>query len=53
MTSRIGERLSRLAAKIPNGILLFFPQRKFMLEALDIWRRKGLIENRRPPNSRG
>ncbi|MDQ1281342.1 MAG: helicase [Thermoproteota archaeon] len=43
MTSRIGERLSRLTAKIPNGILMFFPQRKFMLNALDSWKKKGQI----------
>jgi DNA repair helicase Rad3 len=44
MTSRIGERLSRLATKIPNGVLVFFPQRKLMLDALDSWRRTGLIK---------
>lgn len=44
MTQRIGERLSGLVAKIPNGVLIFFPQRKLMLDALDHWRRTGLIK---------
>jgi Rad3-related DNA helicase len=44
MTQRIGERLSALVAKIPNGVLIFFPQRKLMLDALDSWRRTGLIK---------
>ena len=44
MTRRIGERLSGLVAKIPNGVLIFFPQRKLMLDALDTWRRTGLIK---------
>ena len=44
MTHRIGERLSKLIAKIPHGILIFFPQRKFMLDALDTWSRRGLIK---------
>ena len=44
MTQRIGERLSRLAAKIPNGVLIFFPQRKLMLDVLESWRRTRLIK---------
>ncbi len=43
MTYRIGERLSKLVAKIPGGVLIFFPQRRLMQDALDVWRRKGLV----------
>ncbi len=46
MTRRYGENLSKLVAKIPNGILVFFPQRKFMIDALDTWRKMGLMERR-------
>jgi regulator of telomere elongation helicase 1 len=46
MTCRIGERLSELVVKVPHGVLIFFPQRKFMLDALDTWRRIGLIKMR-------
>lgn len=49
MTQRIGERLSGQVSKIPNGVLIFFPQRRFMLAMLDSWSRAGLIrkeENR-------
>ncbi|MCJ7506318.1 hypothetical protein MUP05_07630 [Candidatus Bathyarchaeota archaeon] len=44
MIQRIGERFSKLVAKIPNGVLIFFPQRKFMLDALDAWMKTGLIK---------
>jgi len=46
MTQRIGKRLSGLVAKIPHGILVFFPQRKLMLDILEDWRRMGLIKLR-------
>jgi len=45
MTILIGKRLSKLVSKIPNGILIFFTQRKLMLHTLDSWRRNGLIKN--------
>ncbi len=44
MTRRYGERLSKLVNKIPNGVLVFFPQRKLMLENLSYWRRIGITE---------
>lgn len=44
MTRRIGERLSPLVAKIPHGVLIFFPQRKLMVETLSHWRRIGVIK---------
>ncbi len=39
-----GEKVSKLVLKIPNGVLVFFPQRKLMLESLASWRRIGVIE---------
>ncbi len=39
-----GEKVSKLASKIPNGVLVFFPQRKLMMESLNCWRRIGVIE---------
>ncbi|MCJ7761349.1 hypothetical protein MUP59_09455, partial [Candidatus Bathyarchaeota archaeon] len=44
MTLRIGERLSGQVSKIPHGVLIFFPQRRFMLAMLDSWSRVGLIK---------
>jgi Rad3-related DNA helicase len=44
MTRRIGERLSKLAAEIPNGVLIFFPQRRLMLTSLNTWRRIGIMD---------
>ena len=44
MTCRYGERLSKLVEKIPSGVLVFFPQRKLMLENLNYWRRLDIIE---------
>ncbi len=44
MIRRYGERLSRLVNKIPKGVLVFFPQRKLMLDNLNYWRRIGIIE---------
>ena len=47
MTRRYGERISRLVAKVPNGVLIFFPQRRLMLDALSTWRGMGLMEEGR------
>ena len=44
MISRYGERLSKLIDKIPKGVLIFFPQRKLMLENLAHWRKNKIIE---------
>ncbi|MDH5780393.1 MAG: hypothetical protein OEZ29_07325, partial [Candidatus Bathyarchaeota archaeon] len=44
MTERYGARLYKLIDKIPNGVLIFFPQRKLMLESLNLWRKVGIIE---------
>ncbi len=43
MTQRIGERLSGQISKIPNGVLIFFPQRRLMLAMLDSWSKVGLM----------
>jgi DNA repair helicase Rad3 len=45
MTHRIGDRLTQLVTKIPNGVLIFFPQKQFMVESLKLWRRMGLMQN--------
>ena len=44
MTRRYGARVSKLLAKIPNGVLVFFPQRKLLLKSLNYWRKVGIIE---------
>ena len=43
MTQQYGGRISKLVAKVPNGVLIFFPQRKLMLDALSTWGRMGLM----------
>jgi DNA excision repair protein ERCC-2 len=48
MTRRYGERVASVLAGIPNGVLLFFPQRRFMLDALSTWRRVGLLAGASP-----
>jgi len=47
MLMRYGERVAALASKVPNGVLIFFPQRGLMTEALKRWLESGLIERRR------
>jgi Rad3-related DNA helicase len=44
MIRRYGERLSRLIHRIPNGVLVFFPQRRLMMESLTYWRKTGTIQ---------
>ena len=46
MMIRYGEKLATTVASTPNGILVFFPQRRFMLKALADWRRTGKVERR-------
>jgi len=46
MMSRYGKKITGTVASIPNGVLIFFPQRRFMLKALDQWRRVGIAEQR-------
>jgi len=46
MLRTYGERISRLAKEVPNGILIFFPQRALMKQALKVWLRSGFIKKR-------
>ncbi|MCW4020914.1 MAG: hypothetical protein NWF14_06780, partial [Candidatus Bathyarchaeota archaeon] len=46
MLKQYGERIVRLMKKVPNGALIFFPQRRLMKESLEVWRRNGLIKKR-------
>ena len=43
MILRYGEGVLKLAARIPNGVLIFFPQRRFMLESLRVWRERKVV----------
>ncbi|UCE43944.1 MAG: hypothetical protein JSV57_00105 [Candidatus Bathyarchaeota archaeon] len=43
MIRRYGEEVLKLTSRIPNGVLIFFPQRRFMLKSLGIWRENGII----------
>ena len=47
MLRTYGERVSKLVKNVPNGVLIFFPQRELMKQALDIWLRNGFIEKRK------
>ncbi len=47
MILRYGEGILKLASRIPNGVLVFFPQRGFMLKSLRIWRERSIITKRR------
>lgn len=46
MLMRYGERVASIVSKVPNGVLIFFPQRAFMIEAVKRWVDLGLIERR-------
>ena len=41
-----GERISKLVRKVPHGALIFFPQRAFMKQALEIWLKNGFIKKK-------
>jgi Rad3-related DNA helicase len=43
MIWQYGKRISRVAREIPNGILIFFPQRALMLKAVASWRNVGVL----------
>jgi len=38
-----GTRIAKMAREIPNGILVFFPQRMLMLKAAAFWRDAGIL----------
>jgi len=41
-----GERIAKIVKKIPNGVLIFFPQRTLMKQALEVWLKNGFIKKR-------
>ena len=46
MMHRYGEKIAETISSTPNGVLVFFPQRGFMLKALDQWQKIGIVEQR-------
>ena len=47
MILSIGRSVASGLSGVPNGALLFFPQRRFMHKCLDTWGVNGIIETRR------
>ncbi len=41
-----GERIATLSRRVPNGALLFFPQRRMMAEALGAWQKGGFVKEK-------
>jgi len=46
MVELYGERIAEMIKKVPNGALIFFPQRKMMMDSLETWLKKGLAKSR-------
>ncbi|MCS7120972.1 MAG: hypothetical protein NZ952_07235 [Candidatus Bathyarchaeota archaeon] len=44
MLKLYGEHIFKILAEVPNGALIFFPQRKLMMDALQLWRENGFIK---------
>jgi DNA excision repair protein ERCC-2 len=44
MLELYGDRISKIMKKVPNGALIFFPQRRLMNEAAQLWRKTGFIK---------
>jgi Rad3-related DNA helicase len=44
MLLRIGETVSEALTGVPNGVLVFFPQRDLMERSLDAWTHAGLVK---------
>ena len=44
MLMRYGERIAKTMRKVPNGALLFFPQKRLMKQALEVWRKNGFVK---------
>ena len=38
-----GGRIASIMRKVPNGTLIFFPQRRLMKQTLEVWRKNGFI----------
>jgi Rad3-related DNA helicase len=47
MIRSYGERISKIVAEVPNGVLIFFPQRRLMLNAYKNWAENDILEKRR------
>jgi len=47
MILRYGEEILKLAPRIPHGVLVFFPQRGFMLRSLRMWREREILTRTR------
>lgn len=46
MMVRYGKRIAFLSEKVPNGVLVFFPQRRMMMECVSNWRRNRIVIER-------
>jgi len=46
MLESYGERISKLMKNVPNGALVFFPQRRLLNEALQLWRQSGFLKKK-------
>jgi len=46
MMVRYGKRIASLSEKVPNGALVFFPQRRMMMECVSNWRRNRIVTER-------
>jgi len=46
MMKLYGERIVELMKKVPNGALIFFPQRRMMMEALKNWVGNGFVKKK-------
>jgi len=44
MLKSYGERISKMLKNVPNGALIFFPQRQLMDKAVDLWLSSGFIK---------
>jgi Rad3-related DNA helicase len=47
MILRYGEGILKMAPRVPNGVLIFFPQRGFMLKSLRRWGESDILTRRR------
>ncbi len=46
MTNHYGVRVAKAIASTPNGVLIFFPQRRLMIESLAKWKNRSIITSR-------
>lgn len=50
MIQRYGEHITKQVNRIQNGVLVFFPQRKFLLDNLNLWLDLKIIEKHEKEN---